>query len=105
MNKQAHVTCAMFRGATKTYIIDRKDFAGDLYSIYEEVMVYLQAKLNTALIPHARGWDERLELPEDVLREARDNFKVSLGFFLVINHISKNIFPSYCLYIPFCQYN
>jgi len=70
---QAHVTCAMFRGTTKTYILDRKDFAGDLYTIYEEVMVYLQAKLNTALIPHARGRDERLELPADALREALVN--------------------------------
>jgi len=25
-------------------------------------------------------------------------FKVSLGFFLMNNHISKNIFPTYCLY-------
>jgi len=70
---QAHVTCAMFRGSSKTYILDRKDFAGDLYAIYEEVMAYLQAKLNTALIPHARGRDERLELPEDALREALVN--------------------------------
>jgi len=31
-----------------------------------------------------------------------NNFKVSLGFFLMNNHISKNISPSYCLYIPFC---
>ena len=30
------------------------------------------------------------------------NFKVSLGFFLMNNHISKNIFPLYSLYIPFC---
>jgi hypothetical protein len=29
-------------------------------------------------------------------------FRVSLGFFLMNNHISKNIFPLYCLYIPFC---
>lgn len=67
------MTCAMFRGTTKTYILDRKDFAGDLYAIYEEVIVYLQAKLNTALIPHARGRDERLELPVDALREALVN--------------------------------
>ncbi|MEA1869038.1 MAG: ATP-binding protein [Euryarchaeota archaeon] len=70
---QAHVTCAMFRGTTKTYILDRKDFSGDLYTIYEDVIAYLQAKLNTALIPHARGRDERLELPEDALREALVN--------------------------------
>lgn len=67
---QAHVTCAIFRGTTKTYILDRKDFSSDLYTIYEDVIGYLQAKLNTALIPHARGRDERLELPEDALREA-----------------------------------
>jgi len=33
-------------------------------------MAYLQSKLNTALIPHAIGRDERLELPEEALREA-----------------------------------
>jgi ATP-dependent DNA helicase RecG len=70
---QAHVTCAIFRGTTKTYILDRKDFSSDLYTIYEDVIGYLQAKLNTALIPHARGRDERLELPEDALREALVN--------------------------------
>jgi len=63
----------MFRGTTKTYILDRKDFSGDLYSVYEDCMAYMQAKLNTALIPHAGGRDERLELPKDALREALVN--------------------------------
>jgi len=67
---RAGVTCALFRGTTNVHILDRKDFIGDLYSIYEDCMGYMQAKLNTALIPHARGRDERLELPEDALREA-----------------------------------
>jgi len=70
---RAGVTCAVFRGTTKTHILDRKDFTGDLYSIYEDCMAYMQSKLNTALIPHARGRDERLELPEDALREALVN--------------------------------
>ncbi len=43
---------------------------GNLYAIYQEVMTYFQAKLNSALIPHAQGRDERLELPESALREA-----------------------------------
>jgi len=30
------------------------------------------------------------------------NFKISLGFFLMINRISKNIFHTYGLYIRFC---
>ena len=70
---QAGVTCAVLRGVTKIHILDRKEFTGDLYSTFEDCMAYLQAKLNTALIPHARGRDERLELPEDALREALVN--------------------------------
>ena len=70
---QAGVTCAVFRGSTKTHILDRKEFHGNLYAIYQEVMAYFQAKLNSALIPHAQGRDERLELPESALREALVN--------------------------------
>ena len=70
---RAGVTCAVFRGVTKTRILDRKEFTGDLFSIFEDCMVYLQTKLNTALIPHALGRDERLELPEGALREALVN--------------------------------
>ena len=67
---QAGVTCAVFRGSAKTHILDRKEFHGNLYAIYQDVMAYFQAKLNSALIPHAQGRDERLELPESALREA-----------------------------------
>jgi len=67
---QAGVTCAVFQGSAKTYILDRKEFHGNLYAIYQEVIAYLQAKLNSALIPNAGGRDERLELPESALREA-----------------------------------
>ncbi|MCP4667636.1 MAG: hypothetical protein GY849_14875 [Deltaproteobacteria bacterium] len=70
---RAGVTCALFRGTTNVHILDRRDFTGDLYSIYEDCMAYVQSKLNTALIPHARGRDERLELPEGALREALVN--------------------------------
>ncbi|MBA3027649.1 MAG: hypothetical protein FP816_02390 [Desulfobacteraceae bacterium] len=70
---RAGVTCALFRGTTNVHILDRKDFTGDLYTIYEDCMTYMQSKLNTALVPHARGRDERLELPEDSLREALVN--------------------------------
>ena len=70
---RAGVTCAVFRGVTKTRILDRKEFTGDLFSIFKDCMAYLQAKLNTALVPHALGRDERLELPEGALREALVN--------------------------------
>ncbi len=67
---QAGVTCAVFQGSAKTHILDRKEFHGNLYAIYQDVMAYFQAKLNSALIPNAQGRDERLELPENALREA-----------------------------------
>ncbi len=67
---QAGVTCAVFRGIAKTHILDRKAFKGNLYDIYQEGMTYFQTKLNSALIPHAQGREERLELPENALREA-----------------------------------
>ena len=67
---QARVTCAVFQGSSKTHILDRKEFKGNLYTAYQEVMAYFQAKLNSALIPNAQGRDERLELPESALREA-----------------------------------
>ena len=69
----AGVTCAVLRGTTNTHIIDLKNFTGDICSIYDDCIAYMQAKLNTALIPHAHGRDERLELPEDALREAMVN--------------------------------
>ena len=69
----AGVICTVLRGVSDTHILDRKELTGDLYSIFEDCMAYMQAKLNTALIPHARGRDERLELPEDALREALVN--------------------------------
>jgi ATP-dependent DNA helicase RecG len=70
---QAGVTCAVFRGGAKTHILDRKEFHGNLYAIYQEVMAYFQAKLNSALIPNAQGREERLELPVNALREALVN--------------------------------
>ena len=60
----ARVTCAVFRGSAKTHILDCKEFHGNLYAIYQEVMAYFQAKLNSALIPNAQGRNERLKLPE-----------------------------------------
>ena len=66
----AGVPCAVFRGSAKTHILDRKEFRGNLHAIFQEVMGYSQAKLNSVLIPHAQGRDERLELPESALREA-----------------------------------
>ena len=51
-------------------MLDREEFKGHLYAIYRGVMSYFQVKLSSALIPHGRGLEERLELPDSALREA-----------------------------------
>jgi hypothetical protein len=50
----------------------------------------------------APGTNLLLDAFQDISATGFDNFKVSIGFFLMNNHISKIISPSYCLYIPFC---
>ncbi|NOY81147.1 MAG: hypothetical protein GXP31_09095 [Kiritimatiellaeota bacterium] len=69
-NSAANVSCALFMGVTKTRILDRKDFNGDVYSNYQATIDYLLDKLNTELIITGHGRDERPELPEEALREA-----------------------------------
>jgi ATP-dependent DNA helicase RecG len=66
----AKVLCALFMGTTRTNILDRQEYTDDLYSIYRNIINYLQAKLNTEFIITATGRIERLELPVDALREA-----------------------------------
>lgn len=70
---QAGITCAVLRGESNAHILDRKELQGNLYATYQDVMQYLQSKLNSALIPNAAGRAERLELPHHALREALVN--------------------------------
>ena len=67
---QASAICAVFRGAEKDHILDRKAFTGNLYAINEGIARYFHANLKTTLL--RRGWErsEHLELPEGALREA-----------------------------------
>jgi ATP-dependent DNA helicase RecG len=68
----ATVTCALFQGNTKTKILDQKIFDDDIYSNYQNAMIYLQSHLNTEYIITAHR-ENRLELPEQALREALIN--------------------------------
>ena len=69
-NSSAQVSCALFLGTTKTRILDRKDFSGDIYSNYQDTVTYLLSKLNTELIIETMHRENRPELPEVALREA-----------------------------------
>ncbi|MGD2088477.1 MAG: helix-turn-helix domain-containing protein [Candidatus Aminicenantes bacterium] len=66
----ATITCVLFMGKTKYRILDKKVFKGDLYSNYQDAIRYFLSHLNTEYIIKSGPREEKLELPEDALREA-----------------------------------
>ena len=69
-NISADVACALFMGTDKVRILDRRDFHGDVYSMMEEVMVWILSKINVEYIIKRVRREERPELPEEAIREA-----------------------------------
>ncbi|OPY86291.1 MAG: hypothetical protein A4E72_01711 [Syntrophus sp. PtaU1.Bin208] len=66
----ADVACALFLGSDKVRILDRRNFEHDVYSMIDEVVVYILSKINVEyIIKHVKR-EERPELPEEALREA-----------------------------------
>jgi ATP-dependent DNA helicase RecG len=57
-------------GKTKYRILDKKEYKTDLYSNYHNTIGYLLSHLNTEYIIKSGPREEKLELPEDALREA-----------------------------------
>lgn len=67
----ATVRCITFQGTENLKILDRKEFNFDLYSNYLDALNYLKEKLNTEYIIRTAGPRvEKLELPEEALKEA-----------------------------------
>jgi ATP-dependent DNA helicase RecG len=82
----ATITCALFRGKTKTKVIDSKEFDADLYTNYNEAFRYLESKINTEYIIRGGGpRKEVLELPEEALREALLNAIAHRDYFSIGN--------------------
>ena len=73
VSASAHVSCALFLGRTKSRILDRRDFHGDVPSMIEDAVAWILTKINVALIVRGVRREERPELPEDALREAVAN--------------------------------
>ena len=73
VSTSAHVSCALFLGRTKSRILDRRDFHGDVPSMIDDVTAWILTKINVELIIKRVRREERPELPEDALREAVAN--------------------------------
>lgn len=71
VHSSAHLTCALFQGTTKTEILDRRDFPGDVYSMIDGAMTWVRSKINVRyIITGSVNREERPELPLDAIREA-----------------------------------
>ena len=67
----AEVVCGLFRGADKTHIIDRRGFDGDVCTMIDDAMAWIESKINVNyIITGAVRRQERPELPLDAIREA-----------------------------------
>ncbi len=89
---QATITCVLYRGRTKYKILDRKEYNGDLVSNFKNAMIYLESKLNTEFIIQGGLREEKLELPEDALREAILNAVAHRDYFVTGANILIEIF-------------
>jgi ATP-dependent DNA helicase RecG len=89
---QATVTCVLYQGKTKYKILDRKEFDADLYSNFQNALIYVQSKLNTEFIIKGGPRVERPELPEEALREALLNAIAHRDYFVSGANILVEIF-------------
>jgi ATP-dependent DNA helicase RecG len=69
------VVCALFKGTTKAYILDRKELTGNLLENVEEALLFLKKhlQLRWEITSRSTRRKEILELPEVALREAMVN--------------------------------
>ena len=90
--KQNYITCVLYKTNERLDIIDRKEFKKDLLTNYEDGINFLKQHLKLKYIIKGTGArKEKLELPEEVLREAlinaivhRDYFEKGFGVFIEI---------------------
>jgi len=68
--RTATITCVLYQGFDKYKVLDSKEYDADIYTNFTDAINYLKSKLNTEYIIKGGPREERLELPEEALREA-----------------------------------
>lgn len=87
----ATISCFLYMGSHKYKILDKREFDRDIHSNYQEAITYLKSHLNTEYIIKGGPREEKLELPEEALREAVLNAVAHRDYFSTAN-IHVNIF-------------
>ncbi len=75
------ITCVLYKGTEKLFILDRKDFNSDLISNIEDAIIFLQKHLNIRYEITSLQRKNILEIPEEALREAIVNSVVHRDYF------------------------
>jgi len=68
--RHAGIVCALYKGTDKAYILDAKEFNGDIVSNVDDAMIFLKKHLKISYKIETLQRQNILELPEDALREA-----------------------------------
>ena len=79
--RHAGIACGLYKGLDKSYIIDAKEFSGDIISNIEEAVTYLKRHLNLSYKIEKLKRENILELPEKALREAVVNAVCHRNYF------------------------
>lgn len=71
----AEISCALFKGTDKVYVLDRKRFNKDLLTSVDDAILFLEKhlRLEYRIIPGRVQRKEILEIPSNALREALIN--------------------------------
>lgn len=89
----AAIGCFLYMGNSKYKILDKKEFDQDIVSNYTHSIKYLMSHLNTEFIIKGGPREEKLELPEEALREAVLNAIAHRDYFSTAN-IHINIYKN-----------
>lgn len=87
----ASIVCVLYKGTERVDILDKKEFNADLISNFNDTHDYIVSKLNTNYIIKGKERINKLELPEEALREAIINAMVHRNYFSQ-GHIQIDIF-------------
>ena len=79
--RHAGMVCALYKGTDKTFILDAKEFNGDLVSNIDDSLVFLKRHLNMRYKIETLRRENILELPESALREAVVNAVCHRNYF------------------------
>ena len=97
------VSCALFKGSTRTNILDRKLFNRDVLSSIDDALMFLKSHLRLEYqFPSQQiQRKEVLEIPEPALREALTNAVVHRDYVNTAHHVDVEIHDTYVDIINF----